>query len=253
MVRYPQPVKDQQNISKTVSFQQKIDALTPVLIEKLIAESAVDDQDQPQHGHQATVHRVSIDGIPVVIKSVTPQRSTLVWLRRRTLINEHRVYRRLQGLAGTPRCYGLINNQYLILQYIEGQVFGDVAIELDSDIYANLLLLIRGLHERGVAHADLKQGSNLILGKNDEPFLIDFGTAIVEKKGFRPLNKFLFKTARQLDYHGYIKNKYRGRSEPIQEQDMAFYQPMRIERAARWVRRTFRRRLNALREKHAQN
>lgn len=236
-----------------MSLEQKISKLTPAKIEALIAESTICSEVQPSHGHQATVHRVELAGTAMVVKSVTRQRSSLVWLRRRMLVNEYRVYQRLSGLTGTPRCYGLIEGQYLLLEYIDGKPFGDVSAPLDSDIYKNLLALIKGLHQRGVAHGDLKQKTNLILGADGNPYLVDFGTAIVRKRGFRPLNNFLFQTARQLDYHGYIKNKYRGRRELIHESDQAYYRPMRTEQFARWFRRTFRHPLNALREKHARN
>lgn len=230
-----------------MSVRQKIADLDAEKIEELIVESERSDHEQPRHGYQASVHVVSLDGQLVVIKSVTSERSQLTWLRRRMLFNEYKVYERLAGLPGTPECYGLIDDQYLVLEFIDGTTFSDLNFPLDSDLYTRLLALIKGLHQRGVAHADLKRRSNMIRASDGMPYLVDFGTAVVCKKGFRPLNHFLFRTARQLDFHGYIKNKYRQRSGPIQDCDLEYYKPMRMERVARWFRRTFRRRLNATR------
>ncbi|MDH3588217.1 MAG: hypothetical protein OEQ74_02310 [Gammaproteobacteria bacterium] len=233
-----------------MSLQQKIDALGSADIDQLIAGSSVIGEDQPQSGYQGSVHVVTLDGQRVVIKSVADEK-VLRWLRRWMLKNEYLVYQELAGIAGIPQCFGLIDGRHLLLEYIEGTAFRNLVFTQDDEVHARLLALIEQLHSHGVAHADLKRRDNLILSVGREPFLVDFGTAIVRKDGFRPLNHLFFRAAKQLDYHGWFKNKYRNRSLPFDPADEQYYRPMRLERAARWVRRRFRGPLNALREKIA--
>lgn len=231
-----------------MSLQEKIEPLSSADIEELIARGGASDGDEPQPGYQASIHAVSVDGQALIVKSVARERR-LIWLRRRMLRNEYRVYRKLQGIAGTPRCYGLIDGQYLLLEHIGGTAFRNLEFAKDDPVHQRLLELIERLHECGIAHADLKRRDNLILSHDGMPFIVDFGTAIVRKSGFRPLNHFFFRVAKQLDYHGWFKNKYRDRSLPFDPDDSKYYRPMRLERAARWIRRTLRKPLDLLRER----
>jgi len=233
-----------------MSFQQKIDELTARDIDQLIAESIQSGADKPKSGYQGSVHFVPIEGRRVVVKSVAND-AALLWLRRWTLQNEYLVYQKLAGVSGIAKCFGLVDGQHLLLEHIEGTEFRRLEFAENDQVHSKLLELIRQLHSHDVAHADLKRRDNIILNVQGDPYLIDFGTAIVRKAGFRPLNHYLFKVAKQLDYHGWYKNKYRDRSKPINPVDEEYYQPMALERAARWVRRTFRRPFKALRRKLA--
>ncbi|MBT8136309.1 MAG: hypothetical protein KJO54_04755 [Gammaproteobacteria bacterium] len=231
-----------------MSLSQEVSRLTSTQIEELIAQSA--DIDQPESGYQGSVCIVHVAGQPLVVKSTAGQ-GALSRLRRHMLGNEFRVYQKLAGVPGIPQCHGLVDGQYLLLQHIEGTAFREIEFTTDDDVHDKLLRLIENLHSNHVAHADLKRRDNLILRRDGEPYLVDFGTAIVRKPGFRPVNHLLFRIARQLDYHGWYKNKYRDRDAPRDPADAQYYKPMRTERAARWVRRVFRRPLEALRERLA--
>lgn len=236
-----------------MSFQQKIGALTARDLDQLIADSVQSGVDKPKSGYQGSVHFVPFEGRRVVIKSVVAG-TALLWLRRWTLRNEYRVYQKLAGVPGIAKCYGLVDGQHLLLEHIEGTEFRRFVFEVDDEVHSKLLELIEQMHSHDVAHADLKRRENIILNGEGDPFLIDFGTAIVRKDGFRPLNHFLFRVAKRLDYHGWFKNKYR-RGTPLADQvdpdDEKYYRPMAVERAARWIRRTYRRPLKALRQKNS--
>lgn len=231
-----------------MSLQHEVGRLTSAQIEQLIARSA--HTEGPQPGYQGSIHVIQLSGHPLVVKSVASHGS-LSRLRRRMLGNEFRVYRQLEGVPGIPRCYGLIDRHYLLLEHIEGTAFRELEFAADDAVHGKLIELIENLHGKGVAHADLKRRDNLILGNDGEPYLVDFGTAITRKLGFRPLNHLLFRMAKQLDYHGWYKNKYRNSTTPRDPADAKYYKPMRTERAARWLRRIFRRPLEALRQRLA--
>ena len=68
----------------------------------------------------------------------------------------------------------------LILEYIEGQSYRDKQYELagNQSFFQELLDLILNIHNKGIAHGDLKRKDNILVNNDNEPFLIDFGTAI---------------------------------------------------------------------------
>lgn len=103
------------------------------------------------------------------------------------------------------------------------------------------------MHEAGVAHGDLKRKDNILVGPEEEPFVIDFGIAVLaeDRKGF------VFETIRQADYNAWIKHKYRGTPLALSPEDAEIYKPMVLETLARsvrlaWQGLTFRR----LRKRH---
>ena len=144
------------------------------------------------------------------------------------------VYRRLKGIPGIPRCYGCLDDRYLVLEHIQGDTLDalDVGLTKRETFYARLLETLRLMHDAGVAHGDLKRKRNILVGPGEQPFVIDFGIAVVanDRRGL------LFDIARQVDRNAWIKHKYRGRTKDISAEDSTIYKPMRSERLMRMLR-----------------
>ena len=144
------------------------------------------------------------------------------------------VYRRLKGIPGIPRCYGCLDDGYLVLEHIQGDTLDalDVGLTKRETFYARLLETLRLMHDAGVAHGDLKRKRNILVGPGEQPFVIDFGIAVVanDRRGL------LFDIARQVDRNAWIKHKYRGRTKDISAEDTAIYKPMHSERLMRMLR-----------------
>ena len=83
-----------------------------------------------------------------------------------------------------------------------------------------------------MAHGDLKRKRNILVGPAEQPYVIDFGIAVVahDQRGF------LFDLVRQVDRNAWIKHKYRGRTKDISAEDSAIYKPMRSERLMRMLK-----------------
>lgn len=164
-------------------------------------------------------------------------------LRRWMIRREYEVYRRLDGIFGIPRCFGLINGDQLVLEFIEGQPLRLSDNErLDRDkFFSALLTLILATHQAGVAHADMKRKENILVTGMGKPSLIDFGSAIVRKKSGGAWNRWLFNLACKIDLNAWIKHKYLGRYDEISADDEQYFQPTFVERCARIVRRIWRR------------
>ena len=161
------------------------------------------------------------------------------FLRRAMLRNEYRVYSRLSGVAGVPRCYGLVDGCYLVLEFIDGVPVRSARIT-DRDVFFKTLLnLIKELHKAGVAHTDLKKKDNLLVVEGHTPCVIDFGVAVIRKSGFAPLNRYLYNLASKFDFNAWVKLKYDGKYEDMVDEDRKYFNRTVVEKVSRWIKDTY--------------
>jgi predicted Ser/Thr protein kinase len=198
-------------------------------------------------GYQATVYRYESPVGAVVIKSPHPS-WLLGFFGRLAIRREDRVYERLAGTPGIPRRYGLLDGRHLVLEAIAGPSYRAQQSRLENRerFFARLLETLEAMHAAGVAHADLKRKDNLIVGPDEQPFLIDFGIACLDGAQQRGWQHIKFEWFRQLDLNAWIKLKYGRRPVSMSAEDEALYRPLWLERIARvvrigWQKLTFRR------------
>lgn len=182
--------------------------------------------------NQGTVLLFRDAGVEFVVK-VAMGEGAVLRARRATLRREARAYERMDGLRGVPSFYGLLDDRFLVLEHLDGTPYRDTGIADRDTWFARLLEVIRGFHERGVAHGDLKSKSNLMVARSGGPRVIDFGTTVLHKPGFHPINNRLFAYAKQLDLNAWVKHKYEGRYEDASEADRSL---LRYSRLERWLR-----------------
>jgi len=97
---------------------------------------------------------------------------------------EEAALRRLEGMEGVPAFMGRLSPHAIRISVVRGRPLDKLnSGELSESCFENLVSLIHGIHERGVAHGDLHQRN--ILVDRDRPSVIDFSTAYV--KGRVPL------------------------------------------------------------------
>lgn len=191
-------------------------------------------------GYQGNVRICDIGENKVLIKSAAG-RGIAAWLNRWLLRREYRIYGRLAGVMGVPHCHGFFMGRYLVLQHIESLTLRNATIRDRSAFFAEMFKIIETIHERGVAHGDLKRRDNILVTDNSHPCLVDFGVSVFRKPGFRPLNHFWHGFARQHDLNAWLKHKYNRRLEDMSPEDAEYYRPLRIERLARLVKRAWTR------------
>lgn len=192
-------------------------------------------------GYQATVELYSTPAGDAVVKK-PHGRKLLGSLWRHLLRREHAVYEQLTGVPGVPRTYGLIDGEFLALEYVAGPSLRTHETKLADRgaFFAALLATLRAMHAAGVAHADLKRKANIIVGPGERPYLIDFGIAV--RRGESALGRAWFDHAVQGDYNAWVKLKYGRRIEPaeagavLSAEDAALYRPLWSERVARAIR-----------------
>lgn len=186
-------------------------------------------------GYQASLYHYQDEGHNLVIKTPSGQGLTGM-LQQRMLQNESNVYKKLEGLKGIPRCYGLFDDRYLLLEYIPGTSIRDAQITDEAAFFEDLLTLIKSMHQVGVAHSDIKKKDNVLVVDGCIPYLVDFGAAIVYKQGIAPINHYLYNVSEAFDFNAWIKLKYKGRYDDVSEVDRPYLNRTNVEKTARWLK-----------------
>jgi predicted Ser/Thr protein kinase len=155
-----------------------------------------------------------------------------LWMLR----NEYKAYTRLSGVQGVPRCFGLLDGRYLVLEYIEGIPIRKAQITHRPFFFETLLKVIEDLHHAGVAHTDLKKKDNLLVVEGRKPYVIDFGVAVVRKSRFAPLNRYLYHIASTFDFNAWVKLKYDGNYANLTPEDKEYFNRTVIEKVSRWIK-----------------
>jgi len=160
-------------------------------------------------------------------------------IRLLMLRNEYRVYSKLSDMNGIPRCHGLVDNRYLVLEYVHGTPIRKARITDRNAFFEMLLTVIKSLHEAGIAHTDLKKKDNVLVVDGRIPYVIDFGVAVVRKSGFAPINHYLYNLASTFDFNAWIKLKYDANYDKVTEEDSVYYNRTIIEKVSRWIKDTY--------------
>ncbi len=185
--------------------------------------------------NQGRIVRVTRGGFDLAVK--TPSGRGIAWQARRfSLRREFRAYRRVAGVAGFPRCFGLFGGCHLAVEYVDGALLKHASPADPEQFFDRLRQIITAMHDRGVAHGDLKSRKNVMVTGDGRPVIIDLGTAIVRKTGSHPLNGWLFDYLRQIDLNAWVKLKY-GSYDRADELDRQLVRRSRIERLNNWARR----------------
>ncbi|MCW9012473.1 MAG: hypothetical protein OQL06_01725 [Gammaproteobacteria bacterium] len=158
----------------------------------------------------------------------------------RMLKHEYDVYQKLSGFKGAPKCFGMIDNQYLVIEFINGQPIRSARPVDEERFFRQLFEYIEAMHGCEVAHMDLKRKDNLLVVNGNEPCLIDFGAAVIRKHGFHPFNSFWYKLAQRFDYNAWIKHKYQNQFHLISDEDRPYYRKTVTEIVSRKIKRFYK-------------
>jgi serine/threonine protein kinase len=152
--------------------------------------------------------QVEVGGRSLMVKDVKKKSFLLRWTLGLWLIQkEWKIYSRLKGVKGIPQPIERIDRFAFAMEFIPGRPLlrGE---DLPSSFFSDLEEVLRGIHERGVVHLDLRHKGNALLSEKGEPFLIDFNSSFAFKeKGF--FRRYLFPLLRWVDEGALLKLKER--------------------------------------------
>ena len=197
-------------------------------------------------GYQGAVYKVAAGadypGTDFVIVKQPMGSPLLRWFRRRMIRREYEIYRRLEGVPGIPKCFGLEPGGRLVLEFIDGHPLKLSSGELGDRerFFAALLDVLKAAHRAGVAHADLKRKENILVTPEGLPYLIDFGSALICTERSGAWRRWWFEQACQIDLNAWVKHKYLARYDQVSAADARYYRPTVVERFVRPLRRIWR-------------
>jgi hypothetical protein len=119
--------------------------------------------------------------------------------------------RRVADLGRVPRLLSSYGRGGMIYEYIEGRGL-DQTQELSEDFFEKLRRLLKELHRRNIVYVDMNKRDNVIVGRDGEPYLIDFQISVHLPQRIlisRRLSDRLFNVLKRADiYHLYkLKRK----------------------------------------------
>ena len=184
--------------------------------------------------NQGTILLYQHDGFELIIKTAMGK-GLLLRARQKTLKREFAAYQRMHDLQGVPACYGLVDGQHLVLEYVHGTPYRQAEWVDRDQWFVEFLELLRSIHGRGVSHGDLKSKGNIMVTEDQKPCVIDFGTAFLLRPGFHPVNNWFFEYGKRLDINSWVKHKYHGYYSNASEEDRLLLNYGRIEYIARKI------------------
>lgn len=101
------------------------------------------------------------------------------WLRQsigRWLIrHELAALRKLEGLAGAPKAVTRMDGFALAYHYVEGVPLSMTSSEhLPPAFFRRYEQMVEAMHQRGIAHLNLRHGNNVLVTPDQQPVIIDF-------------------------------------------------------------------------------
>ena len=198
-----------------------------------IEESLDKNENVLAVSNQGTILHYQDEGLDLIVKTAMG-RGLVRMLRHRTLLREYEAYRRMEGVKGIPACYGLVADRYLVIEFIRGTPYREASWSDRDAWFGKFLQVLRDFHARGVSHGDLKSKTNIMVTDDEQPCVIDFGTAFVRKSGWRWINNWFFEHGRRMDINAWVKHKYHGRYGDAAGEDLELLDYSFIEY---WVRK----------------
>lgn len=165
------------------------------------------------HKHSAgnvtvVLHRGFLDGIAIVFKTYITQRGRLCRKAIQTAANEEWAYRALMNSGVTVECYYILKKANKVTFVLEAAQSDLLTLSGKKELFSledrvlwakSLLLHLREMHKRGIAHLDL-QPQNLVLTLNGALKIIDFGLS-----GQFALHEKFHINAGQGDMHDFVE------------------------------------------------
>jgi hypothetical protein len=122
--------------------------------------------------------------------------------------NEARMYRKLAGLDGIPRCYGKLDRYAVVIEFIEGRNASKVKPgELPDDFFHRLNRIVDAVHRRNIVLCDLRNKKNIMVSPAGDPVLIDLCTAFERGRRWNLIRNGLYGIFYQDDQLGLSKLK----------------------------------------------
>ncbi len=136
-------------------------------------------------------------------------------LGRPALRRELKMLQALQGLRGVPQDACRVDGLAIAYRHMPGRVLAKCPKgEYTPTYFPELEKLVHEMHERGIAHLDLRYMHNVLVCDDGTPGIIDFQSAI-----FLPVRfKWLSRRLRRIDISGVYKHWFKRSPETLDKE-----------------------------------
>jgi serine/threonine protein kinase len=169
---------------------------------------------------------VEENGVRAVVKDFSKNKFFFRNTVGRFLIwRERKAYSKLRGITGVPFFYRVIDGLALVIEEIPGRSLENLEkeIKLPDSFFEALKVLVTQIHDKGLAHCDLKRAPNTILGDNGLPYIIDWAASISEKEFRIPPLSLIYRRFKLDDHMAITKLKLRHSPETVSPEEVARY------------------------------
>jgi len=186
------------------------------------------------------IRREVIEGSNALVKDFAVCGRWFRWLIGRWLVGrECRVLQAVEGIAGVPRLVARLGPYAIAVEHVGRPIAVMEPEELPANLWSDLERIVDDLHERGIAHADLKTLENILVDDRGAVHVVDFNSAVMRSG---PLLRFVFRHVSADDRRAIIKAKRELQPHLVTAEEEAFYHERSwVERAFRRIRRPIRR------------
>lgn len=97
------------------------------------------------------------------------------------IFREFKIINKLKGITGIPEDAFPVDEYSLAYRFIEGTNLRKAISEgrkISKNFFEKLEDTVRQIHKRGIVHLDLRNAENIIISQQDEPFIVDFQSAL---------------------------------------------------------------------------
>lgn len=120
---------------------------------------------------------------------------------------EARSLHRLHGIAGIPALRGRPDRRSVLIEYIPAVPITRAAHADWPVFFTALERLLDTMHDRGVAHCDLRSPNNTLVSEAGDPVLVDFVASVHQGRPWNPAGRWLFALFCRVDRKAVIKLK----------------------------------------------
>lgn len=159
-------------------------------------------------GSRPDVLRVRLDDTDMLLKDQNGCDAAFARLLGPLLAwREARSLRRLAGVAGVPALLGRPDRRSLLMEYLPATPITRASHSDWPAFFAALERLLDAMHERGVAHCDLRSPNNTLVSDAGEPVVVDFVASVHDGHWWNPAGRWVFRRFCRVDRKAVIKLK----------------------------------------------
>ena len=175
-------------------------------------------------GSRPNVLRIHRDGEDQVLKDHAGCDPLFAALLGKLLTRrEARALLKLDSAAGVPRLLGQPGSRALYMEWVGGISIKE-ALTRETDwpkFLTELENTLREIHAQGVAHCDLRGLSNILVGPDQTPYIIDFVSCFFAGSRWNFIQRWVFQRFCEADRQALLKLRQRVAPESMNTADAA--------------------------------